>query len=85
MAVASTAIPAVPVTSLTIVATSPNSFHLSGLGEANQSYGIYVSTNVMLPMTNWWLLGSTNADVGGVIQFLSDHATNKQCFYRFGQ
>jgi uncharacterized repeat protein (TIGR01451 family) len=85
IAVVALAQPTVMATNLTITAAGPASFQVSGLGGANQSYGIYVSTNLMLPMTNWWLLGSTNADAGGVIQFLDTQATNAQRFYRFGQ
>jgi fibronectin-binding autotransporter adhesin len=83
--VLSVASPAVPATNLAIVATGPASFKLSGLGGANQTYGIYASTNLALPMANWWLIGTTNADAGGVIQFLDTQATNAQRFYRFGQ
>jgi autotransporter-associated beta strand protein len=74
-----------PATNLAIVAAGPASFRLSGQGGANQAYGIYASTNVAAPMTNWWLIGATNADAGGVIQFLDTQATNAQRFYRFGQ
>ena len=53
-----------------IMATGPASFKVSGLGGASQTYGIYASTNLAAPMTNWWLIGATNADASGVIQFL---------------
>jgi hypothetical protein len=75
----------VPATNLAIVATGPASFKVSGLGGASQTYGIYASTNVAAPMTNWWLIGATKADTGGVIQFLDTQATNQQRFYRFAQ
>jgi fibronectin-binding autotransporter adhesin len=75
----------VPATNLAIVAAGPLSFKLSGAGGANQSYGIYASTNVAAPMSAWWLIGTTNANAGGLIQFLDTQATNTQRFYRFGQ
>ncbi len=75
----------VPATNLTIAAVGPTSFSLGGMGAANSAYNVYASTNVALPMTNWWLIGTTNSDVGGVIQFLDPQATNEQRFYRFGQ
>ena len=75
----------VPATNLAIMATGPASFKVSGLGGASQTYGIYASTNLAAPMTNWWLIGATNADAGGVIQFLDAQATNQQRFYRFAQ
>jgi hypothetical protein len=76
---------ATPATNLAIMATGPTSFKLSGLGGASQTYNIYSSTNLAAPMTNWWLIGTTNADAGGVIQFLDVQATNQQRFYRFAQ
>ncbi|MEI6781172.1 MAG: autotransporter-associated beta strand repeat-containing protein [Verrucomicrobiota bacterium] len=85
IAVVSGGLQPVPATNLTIVASGPASFKLSGKGGVNQAYGIYASTNVAAPMANWWLIGSTNADAGGTIQFLDTHATNQHRFYRFGQ
>jgi autotransporter-associated beta strand protein len=85
IAVLSASAPKVPATNLTIVAAGPTSFSLSGLGAANSAYDVYTSTNVTTPMTNWWLIGTTNSDPGGVIQFLDAQATNDQRFYRFGQ
>ena len=85
IAVVSAAAQPVPATNLTIVAAGPASFRLGGRGGANQAYGVYAQTNVALRMTNWWLLGTTNADGSGLIQFLDTQATNKQRFYRFGQ
>ncbi|MCX8091129.1 MAG: hypothetical protein N3I86_09405 [Verrucomicrobiae bacterium] len=38
-----------------------------------------------LPMSAWWLIGVTNSDAGGLIQFVDVGATNPQRFYRFGQ
>lgn len=85
IAVVSAVIPPVPATNLAIVAAGPASFKLSGVGGANQTYGIYASTNLAAPMTTWWLIGATNADTSGAIRFLDTQATNKQRFYRFGQ
>jgi hypothetical protein len=76
---------AVPATNLIVLAAGPTSFNLGGMGAANSAYNVYASTNVTTPMTNWWLLGTTNSDAGGVIQFLDLQATNEQRFYRFGQ
>lgn len=75
----------VPATNLVIMSVSPASFRVSGLGGANQAYTLYASTNLTVPMSNWWRILSTNADAGGVIQILDTQATNAQRFYRFGQ
>ncbi len=75
----------VPATNLTIAAAGPNSFSLGGLGAANSAYDVYAYTNVDTPMSNWWLIGTTNSDGSGVIQFFDPQATNDQRFYRFGQ
>jgi autotransporter-associated beta strand protein len=85
IAVVPATMPQVPATNLTIVATSPTSFSLGGMGAANSAYGVYASTNVTTPMTNWWLIGTTNSNGSGVIQFFDAQATNAQRFYRFGQ
>jgi hypothetical protein len=85
IAVITAGAPKVPATNLTIVAVGPTSFNLGGAGAANSAYNVYASTNVTTPMTNWWLIGTTNSDAGGVIQFLDPQATNGQRFYRFGQ
>ena len=74
-----------PATNLTLVAAGPNAVQLSGLGGANQAYGVYAQTNVATPMAGWWLLGTTHADGSGLIQFLDAQATNGQRYYRFGQ
>jgi len=58
---------------------------VSGTGSAYTPYNIYASTNVTLPMTNWFKIGTTNSSAGGAIQFLDSQATNAQRFYRFGQ
>ena len=85
IAVLSVSPPPVAATNLTIEALSPTSFNLGGLGAANSAYHVYASTNVTTPMTNWWLIGTTNSSAGGVIQFLDPQATNEQRYYRFGQ
>jgi autotransporter-associated beta strand protein len=77
--------PAVPATNLTIQTAGPASYHLGAMGAANSAYDVYASTNLALPMSSWWLIGTTNSDAGGVIQFLDSQATNSQRFYRFGQ
>jgi len=74
-----------PATNLTIAAVGPTSFSLGGWGATNSAYDVYAATNVTMPMTNWWLLGITNSDGSGAIQFLDSQATNEQRFYRFGQ
>lgn len=75
----------VPATNLSLVATGPNSFKVGGIGAANRAYGIFASTNVISPAADWVLIGITNSDAGGVIQFVDPQATNDQRFYRFGQ
>jgi len=76
--------PPVAATNLTIRAVGSTNF-LGGLGAPNSVYGILTSTNVTTPMANWWLIGITDSDADGVIQFLDPQATNDQRFYRFGQ
>lgn len=85
IAVLPSSTPAVPATNITIVAVSPTTYNLGGLGAPSSAYHVYAATNVTTPMTNWWLIGTTNSSAGGVIQFLDPQATNKQRFYRFGQ
>ena len=85
IAVLSLAPPAVPATNLTIQAIGSTSVGLGGKGAASSAYSVYASTNVALPMSNWWKLGTTNSSAGGVIQYLDAQATNSQRFYRFGQ
>ncbi len=75
----------VPATNLTIQAAGPTSVGLGGMGAANSAYSVYASTNVALPMSSWWKIGTTNSSGGGAIQFLDSQATNSQRFYRFGQ
>ena len=85
IAVLSVSPPVVPATNLTLQVSGPNARALSGQGAANSAYYVYASTNVTLPMSNWWLIGVTNSDAGGLIQFVDTGATNAQRFYRFGQ
>jgi len=55
-----------------------NSFSLTGNGASNNPYYVYASTNVALPIIDWWLIGTTNSDAGGFIQYLDQQATNDQ-------
>ncbi len=77
--------PKVAATNLTIQAIGPTSRTVGGSGAGNSAYNVYASTNVALPMSSWWLIGTTNSTAGGLIQFLDTQATNVQRFYRFGQ
>jgi len=70
---------------VTIQATSPSSYALGGMGAASSVYDVYAATNIAIPASNWWKIGSTNSTAGGVIQFVDPQATNAQRFYRFGQ
>jgi hypothetical protein len=58
---------------------SANTYQIIGSGTANQPYSLYATAD--LAALQWTLLGTTNADAGGVIQF-TDQATNSQRFYR---
>jgi len=80
-----TTLPAVPATNLTVAVVSPGNVSLGGMGAPDSAYDVYASTNVTTPMTNWWLLGTTNSHGNGAIEFLDSQATNAQRFYRFGQ
>jgi autotransporter-associated beta strand protein len=75
----------VPATNLTIQVVDPTSRAVGGMGAANSLYKVFASTNVTLPMTSWWEIGSTTSSAGGVIDFLDSEATNSRRFYRFGQ
>jgi autotransporter-associated beta strand protein len=77
--------PVAPATNLTIAVSGPSSRTLGAQGAASSPYYVYASTNVTLPMSAWWLIGVTNSDVGGLIQFVDTGATNAQRFYRLGQ
>ena len=85
IAVLTAAPPAVPATNLTIQAVGPTSVGLGGMGAASSAYSVYASTNVALPMSSWWKIGTANSSGGGAIQYLDSQATNSQRFYRFGQ
>ncbi len=85
IAVTALAPPAVPATNVTIQASGPDSYLLGGSGAASSVYDVYAATNIAIPVSNWWKIGSTNSTAGGVIQFLDPQATNAQRFYRFGQ
>jgi autotransporter-associated beta strand protein len=74
-----------PATNVNIVKIDATTFQLTGNGGPGQAYNVWAQTNVAAPMTNWWVVGSTNADSAGVINFVDPHATNAQQFYRFGQ
>ncbi len=77
--------PFVAATNLTLVQIGPSAFQITGNGGADQTYYVWTHTNVTAPMASWWLLGSTNADGAGIINFVDTQATNAQQFYRFGQ
>jgi len=36
-------------------------------------------------LSNWWLIGTTTSDPGGLIEYVDAQATNTQRFYRFVQ
>ena len=63
----------------------PNTFRLTGSGAISQRCYVYASTNLTLPINEWWLLGTTNADAAGLVQFLDTQATNAQRFYRLSR
>ncbi len=57
-------------------------FILSGHGSAGQPYRVFAATNLMLPLSNWTVLG-TGAFAGGTFSFTDEQATNyPQRFYR---
>ena len=54
---------------------------LSGLSAAGQSYTVLISTNLALPLSNWFPVLSTN--LPGSSAFIQDiQATNQRRFYR---
>ena len=63
------------------VSQSRGAIGLSFTGVNGQSYRVLSSTNLTLPLTNWWTL--TNGVFGaGQIDFLNANATNAEQFYR---
>ena len=68
-----------------IAPAGPSSFNLTGSGAPNEPYYVFASTNVALPLIDWWLIGTTNSDAGGLIRYLDHQATNDQRYYRFGR
>ena len=82
IAVVSATAPPAPNTNLTIAAAGPGSFKLLGAGAAGSAYNLFAFTNLTAPQSNWWVLGTTNADDTGLVQFLDSQATNARRFYR---
>ncbi len=68
-----------------IAMTGPDDFRLTATGMPGELYNILASTNVALPMAQWWVLGSAMADSSGTISFTDSTATNGSRFYRLGQ
>lgn len=59
----------------------PGRFALNFSGASGQTYHVLASTNLLLPLTNWWVL--TNGAFGsGLISFTDAAATNCFEFYR---
>jgi len=75
----------VAATNLMIQTLGPTSFGLSAMGAGDSLYGVLASTNLALPLSNWWLIGTTLSDPGGLIEYVDAQATNSQRFYRFVQ
>jgi autotransporter-associated beta strand protein len=75
---------AAPATNVSIVRLSPTSVQLGGKGAANTCYGVFAATN-LVPPVSWTIIGSTNSDAGGIIQFVDPQAGGARRFYRFGQ
>ena len=71
-----------PATNLSI-ASSPGGIRLTASGAANSAYTVFTSTNLTAPLADWALIGVTNSDAGGLIQFLDAQGKNQQRFYRF--
>ena len=84
ISVVSATAPAAPNTNLTVAAAGPGSFKLLAAGAAGSAYNLFAFTNLTTPQSNWWVLGTTNADGNGLIQFLDTQATNARRFYRIG-
>jgi hypothetical protein len=68
-----------------IAMTGPNDFELTATGTPGRLYNLLASTNVALPVAQWWVIGSVAADNSGTINFTDSTATNGCRFYRLGQ
>lgn len=68
-----------------IATTGPDAFQLTATGTPNEAYTVLASTNVALPVSQWWMLGSATADSSGTISFTDSTATNGSRFYLLGQ
>lgn len=61
--------------------SAPGVFSLMFSGASGQTYHILASTNLLLPLTNWWIL--TNGTFGaGPVNFTDSSATNGSEYYR---
>lgn len=68
-----------------IAMTGPGDFQLTATGMPNELYNVLATTNVALPVAQWWMIGSATADPSGTINFTDTTATNGSRFYRLGQ
>ena len=67
-----------------IKAVAAHTIELTGTGVAGEVYYVWASTNLTLPLQQWWLLGATNASNSGLIEFTDGLATNDYRFYLLG-
>ncbi len=75
-----------PISRITAIKpVAPHTIQLAGTGVASQIYYIRASTNLALPLAQWWLLGATNSASSGQIGFTDITATNDHRFYRLAQ
>jgi hypothetical protein len=75
-----------PVSRITAIQrVAPQTIQLAGTGVASQVFYLRASTNLALPLAQWWLLGSTTSAISGQIGFTDSTATNDHRFYRFAQ
>jgi autotransporter-associated beta strand protein len=59
-----------------------SSFQISGTGPASQPYRILGTTNLMVPLANWFQAGSGTFNTDGTYTFTDTSATNQVEFYR---
>jgi len=62
---------------------APGQFSFQFAGNPNGSYSVVATTNLMLPLADWTVLGSATLISGDLFQYLDAHTTNyPQRFYR---
>jgi Chondroitinase B/Immunoglobulin domain len=72
-----------PVITNSIMTANQGSFTLTGIGAANQTNILWMTTNLNQPMTNWLPIATNITDTNGIFSFTDTQISNSaQRFYR---